>query len=941
METRDFLEFFNTHKNQNNEIDTWKYTTTGLDCLRVIPIEGYMKYPTMKGWQKHDYSYEELSSNNGNFGVVPGYNHEENGVSLSVVDIDGLYDDNGEKITEITEYLITIVEGLMETQYVTVERSPNGLHLFMWNRTQCDDDHWLSNRLTFPEEMPEGLESFSGKPLGNAIEIFTRQNRQVVVSSSIVDGKKYEKLGLEPSILGICPPLSSSSMQTQSMPVDDVNDFMRRIFVDAGFGFVEKDEGKVDENHVFSIGDVHVHELTGDEIDEVVELLQEAFTILGGSKHTDVLIPLSNYLSQHITIKDAEKITNKLITLVAFKDSNKFKKDFLREWNTSYRSDIDKTGINTTRQKIQEATDYKTGARWHYRLAKIVDEGYIYMFNSEHRDNTRVCTCLDFHKNKMYNTEYRKNKNGETICVSYCKNPVSFVITDIIRVQSLLERIKSSFFRGYSSFGKEVLRITIKNSRGHKQNIGFQKESKFFDTKTNSSGLDKKSLNLIQSVLYDFDRKGIAPLIVDEYTPGLYVHPDTGELVRSKGIGGLIDIVEDKPSVEEVRSALGLMNELYGFYKGSKEKLGAILRYCLTLPLGFIYRNNGLKIPHLYLYGASNTAKTNLSEIGGMFWGNPNEMSIPGSAVNSVYQFGRALQSTANGLIINECDTIMENTHILEILKNSYDTNYDLRRRYENEKVDGYTNIIFTSNTGVKESDALVKRLQVIMFDVQERMNQNDVELFNKTFHWVGRDDNDFNKKFPFIGDFIAWYLHENMDVLLQNIEDTRDKIIEGLEEYTGVQLPWLYGRYESQMTVEDIDANIAEEIHDVIVGEVSRALDQGLSNQIANEKLKGNSSFNVQEPPTIYEAVKYKSIHGRIPYIAWDEEGDKVIITAQIKKYLKGHPAIATIVGAFGKTLTNPRLKTRDNPNGKKYRNVIQFTENEFKQYIEKTLYV
>ncbi len=941
METRDFLEFFNTHKNPNNEIETWKYTDTGLDCLRVIPIEGYKKFPTMKGWQKYDYSYEELSSNNGNFGVIPGYNHEENGVSLSVVDIDGLYDDNGEKITEITEYLISIVEGLKETQYVTVERSPNGLHLFMWNRTQCNDDHWLSNRLTFPEEMPEGLEGFAGEPLGNAIEIFTRQNRQVVVSNSIVDDGKYEKLGLEPSILGICPPLSSGGVQTQSMPVDDVNDFMRKVFVDAGFGFVEKDDGKVKESHVFSSDDVHVHELKVDEIDEVVELLQEAFTILGGSKHTDVLIPLSNYLSQHITIKDAEKITDKLITLIPFKDNEKFRKDFLREWNDDYRSTIDKTGINTTRQRIQDETDYKTGARWHYRLAKVVDRDYVYMFNSEHRDNTRVCTCLDFHKNMMYNTEFRKNKNGETVCVSYCKNPVRFVITDIIRVQSLVERIKSGFFRGYSSFGKEVLRITIKDSRGSRQNIGFQRESKFFDVKSNSSGLDKKSLNIIQDVLYDFDSKGIAPLIVDEYIPGLYVHPDTGELARSKGTGGLVDVVEDKPSVEGVRGALELMDELYEFYKGDKSKLGAILRYCLTLPLGFIYRNNGLKIPHLYLYGASNTAKTNLSEIGGMFWGNPNEMSVPGSAVNSVYQFGRALQSTANGLIVNECDTIMENTHILEILKNSYDTNYDLRRRYENEKVDGYTSIIFTSNTGVRENDALVKRLQVVMFDVQERMSQDDVKLFNKTFHWVGRNDNDFAKLFPFIGNYIAWYLHENMNILLQDIEDTRDEIIKGLEEYTEVQLPWLYNRYESQMTVEDVDTNITEEIRDVIVAEVSRALDQGLSNQIANEKLKTNGSFSVQEPPTIYEAVKYKAIYGRIPYIAWDEENDKVVITAQIKKYLKGHPAIATIVGAFGKTLTSPRLKTKDNPAGKKYDKVIKFTENEFKQYIEKTLYV
>lgn len=892
--------------------------------VKLIPFNNNEKYPTDKDWVNKEYSIEDLMENQGNYGYQMGYNHEENGYSLSCIDIDGIKNEDGSKNKDSIEYLYGILKnGLQELPNFEFHKSPNGYHILFWNKGEKGKDiHTVSDQLIFPANCP--IKELQNKSASKSIEVWS-DRRQIVAVGSIVNNHLYELEDFGNHIL------ESENPSSIALDLDSVNNLLKNIFKKNEFQIKKQ----IHTDTEIDADDGTLKELNKKEISEVTNLLTEAFTILHNSKHTDVLIPLSNYLSNCITLKSAKKIVANIIKReeVPFDSVEKFEHDFLREWDKGYRENIDKTGINTTRKKIEEARDYKIASRWHFNLARLVDRNYVYRFNSEHKDNTRILTCLNFKEHKMYNEEYRLNKEGEEKCISYCKNPVGFVVTEITRVESLLERVKKTFVPNYVTFGKQILKIGVQDVRGVKQTIGMQKENEFFDVKTNDSHLSRKQLDLIRSILDDFDTKSITPVIIDEYVPGLYIHPDTHELVRSKGDNGLININKEKPSVNNVKKALELMNKLYNFYKGNKDKLGVILRYCLTFPLGFIYRNNGMKIPHLYLYGASNTAKTNLSEIGASIWGNPSNMSIPGSATSSVYQFGRALESTANGLIINECDTLMQKKDTLEVLKNSYDTNYDLRRRYK-DKVDGYTSIIFTSNTGVEQDDALVKRLQVIMFDVQERMNEDDVKLFNKTFNWHGKNNNDFSKYFKYVGDYITWFLHEHMEVLNLEIEDARDKIIEALEEYSTIKIGWMYEKYGTDLSSADTDANLKDEVRNAIITEVKPVLNQGVKTEILNNNLK-EDDYDTIEPVSIWEIVKYKGIRGDFEYLQWDEEKGTVIITRAIRKYLENKQSVEVIVGVFNKKLTSPRLKTRQNPDGKKFSRIIQFTEEEFKDFI------
>ena len=50
--------------------------------VKVVPLKNGKKAPRDNGWTKKDYSIEDLEKSNTNLGIMPGYNHKKNGVSL-------------------------------------------------------------------------------------------------------------------------------------------------------------------------------------------------------------------------------------------------------------------------------------------------------------------------------------------------------------------------------------------------------------------------------------------------------------------------------------------------------------------------------------------------------------------------------------------------------------------------------------------------------------------------------------------------------------------------------------------------------------------------------------------------------------------------------------------------------------------------------------------
>ena len=191
-----------TQKHQAPNIHKFNIVCTGQEdkSIRLIPIPPNQKYPQTKNWSTTIQTPEQLTTHQGNYGIMTGWNHDTHGYSLACIDIDGLTIQN-QKIPGSTEYLFqTLWKHIKGDKRFEVHKSPNGYHIFCWNKTQAnytnDNDHYTSTHLKLPSEehLPDELKEYSNHKLENSIEIFTHPNRQIVLGGSTVDGFEYEIL---------------------------------------------------------------------------------------------------------------------------------------------------------------------------------------------------------------------------------------------------------------------------------------------------------------------------------------------------------------------------------------------------------------------------------------------------------------------------------------------------------------------------------------------------------------------------------------------------------------------------------------------------------------------------------------------------------------------------------------------------------------------------
>ena len=140
----------------------------------------------------------------------------------------------------------------------------------------------------------------------------------------------------------------------------------------------------------------------------------------------------------------------------------------------------------------------------------------------------------------------------------------------------------------------------------------------------------------------------------------------------------------------------------------------------------------------LFLYGASRTSKTTLAEIGlSPYTTITNDISIGGGAFNTEYRIGNALSRQGIGVIINEPSSSINNDIYIDLIKRSVESPICREKEVNgiHTKIPAYANMCFTSNSFIPTNDAFVRRADYLEFTKNERLSNDDVGLFNKTFH--------------------------------------------------------------------------------------------------------------------------------------------------------------------------------------------------------------
>ena len=79
---------WNKLKNQIKDVE--EYITE--NKIKIIPLRKNAKFPEIRDYYNKKFSTKQLINHQGNLGICVGYNHEVNGQSISVIDIDGYTD---------------------------------------------------------------------------------------------------------------------------------------------------------------------------------------------------------------------------------------------------------------------------------------------------------------------------------------------------------------------------------------------------------------------------------------------------------------------------------------------------------------------------------------------------------------------------------------------------------------------------------------------------------------------------------------------------------------------------------------------------------------------------------------------------------------------------------------------------------------------------------
>ena len=768
--------------------------------IKIIPLRQNSKIPRDSNYYNRYYSIKELETWTGNFGIVAGYNHNEEG-SLSVIDIDGL---EGDYKAETAKYIYEILKHIPGA--LIVQTQSGGKHIYLWNKTVASKIHETSNHLHFPTDFP--IKELRGTSLKHSIEIFTKENsKQCVLPGSIIsEGHEYHVIS-EINTLGECSI------------VDNVHEVVKEFMMNAGFTYEETESKEVKDTSNPSIQE-HSYDLktlTKPQIQKTAKLITRILHAVDGAKHEATLY-LGGYFSTRITKESAKKIAKQIIPEMNFNDNNAFINTLLNNYSTTRQ---DKKGLNGLISLLKEYVDMniQEEKRLRFELEQTCNMYHEHTIQlRKFSSNKKQYLVLDYHNHNIntYTWNRTTDKEGkEKIFYTNQYTLATFTPVQITQDINLLNRNTLSTL--HLQIQMDHRKLTLSND-----DIDILEK-----TLMKQAGLilkPKEFKGILSEIIHEYHRLGQVEYNEKISIPGVYLHPDTKELLHVTTTG-FKEI--QKPSITSVLEGLNIWSQLQEVYPGDPRKLATIIRWGLLAPFEYILKTEYTWIKGLYLYGASRTAKTTLAEISLQPYTPPTEeISIGGGAFNTEYRIGRTLSRQGYGVIVNEPLHIIEAPDKLEIIKRAKETQY-CREKYEagiHRKIPAYSNMCFTSNHFYPTNDAFVRRFRIIEFTSNERLTEDNMKLFRDTFHYVNNTDNDF-QKLQAIGEYVLYYIHENIEILKETPEVLLNKILDSLimyaEEETG-KYKWLYEEYEDETHITSTDTDILEVFRSMILNKYS-----------------------------------------------------------------------------------------------------------------------
>lgn len=806
MSTITFNDFCNTITDLKENLNN--------DNIKIIPLKPEQKLPRDKGWSKKEYSIQDLEKHRGNFGIMPGYNHAD-GCSLAIIDIDG-YTMTGVSESEkqyykdaTKDYLYNCLKDLPDAMIVRTQSG--GYHFYLWNETVSDSIHEVSKHLYFPDDfyIPE----LQGKSLKHSIEIFTKNgSKQCLLPCCSVLNEATGELN-EYSIINDVNSLSNIGT------VHDICESVVNVLTSNHNFQYHPDENivKDDTENNTTVKTINsLKTLTKEEINLIVDNIIPVLRLLDGTKHTASLY-LGGFFADNITSSSCNKICNNIINQIGniFNDTTAFKHTILQNYTTS-RKDLG--GLPKLCRIINEVDPTFNTDKFRYNMYRTCKKDYTHsILVKEYNKNKKKYIDLNYTENTIsthiWNRVEKKLEDGSIETLQYWTDNyvlLNMLPTDIYETYNILDRNESpdlclKFYRQGMPSAQVI--------RGNDVRV-IERQLE------NRPGVVLKpyeSKGVINEVITEFIKLDIIHTVEEIPVEGVFCNPLTGGIARADS-EGRVDI--KLPSVDSLNQAVGIWEDLHRVYPGDESKLAHILRWGLLSPFSYILKTQYQWLPMLFLYGASGTSKTTLAEISLCPYTRiTDSISIGGASFNTEYRIGEKLSKQGIGTIINEPSSSITNDVLIDLLKRCVESPISREKDVSgvHTRIPCYSNMCFTSNSFIPTNDAFVRRSDYLEFTKNERLSNDDIGLFNKTFSHQNWNNTRFTGLRP-IGDFMVYYVKNNLDVLGFGHQELVFSMIRALfKEINEKPFDWLFSVPEL-MDVANSDSELVNEFRRMVL---------------------------------------------------------------------------------------------------------------------------
>lgn len=354
---------------------------------------------------------------------------------------------------------------------------------------------------------------------------------------------------------------------------------------------------------------------------------------------------------------------------------------------------------------------------------------------------------------------------------------------------------------------------------------------------------------------------------------GFFLDEKAKELITSK-------IEKKEVSNTELRKAFEVLDKIVEeFYGHMKEKFVTILKWFTIAPFSFVAKQQRKLIKALYLFGAAGTGKTKSAVLASQIWGAYRKIEGEGQAgtsLDTVPRLGSAISKNTFPIIVNEPKGVFLKDDVKEALKNAL-TSTLAREKYidavQTMKIPALANFCFTSNHFIPADDALLRRMLVVSFSIEDRKNRKSEREFTEIFKTA-------EEVLPIIGETIVYYLEDLKDLILNASEDNQleiaEKILRFLYRKAEMEIPeWLSLKHEQEFTLEDAETETKIQVIFKFKEIISQKLLEVMGRNVTSGVSLEGKVKELFEKSLIDFAIYYK---------------DKVYITTKILEILRKH---------------------------------------------------